>query len=241
MGRDLAPRVAARLGLGLTGDCIDLDMDAGGRLVQHKPAFGGNVVAPILSRTSPEMATVRPGMLRARSPDPSRTATVERLPVQFPPPRVRVAFQSPAGAEGAASLDCADVVVGVGTGIGGPEGLLVIRQLARVLGAPVAATRDVVDAGWLPRHHQVGLTGRAIAPRLYIAVGIRGAMEHVVGIRRATAVVAINSDPKAPIFQNADLGIVGDWSRVVPCLIRELGAAPEQAIPLPVPPAITGR
>lgn len=224
-GRDLAPRVAARLGLGLTGDCIDLDIGADGRLVQHKPAFGGNVVAPILSRTSPEMATVRPGMLNARGPDPARTASVERLPVHLPLPRVRVAMQSVNGGSEAAALDHAEVVVGVGMGIGGTESLPVIRHLAERLGAPIAATRDVVDAGWFPRQHQVGLTGRAIAPRLYIAIGIRGAMEHVVGIRRAGFVVAINSNANAPIFQNADLGIVADWRPVVAALTKAMGEA----------------
>ncbi|MEM3087388.1 MAG: FAD-binding protein [Halobacteria archaeon] len=221
-GRDLAPRVAARLGLGLTGDCIDLGIGGDGRLVQHKPAFGGNVVAPILSRTWPEMATVRPGMLKARSPDSGRTARVERLRVRLPPPRVRVVMRSVNEGSEATALDHAEVIVGVGMGIGVPENLPALRLLAERLGAPMAATRDVVDAGWLPRHHQVGLTGRAIAPRIYMAIGIRGAVEHTVGMRRAGFVIAINPDPKAPIFQSADLGIVGDWSRVVPRLAREL-------------------
>ena len=161
-------------------------------------------------------------MLKARSPDPTRTAPVESLSVHLSPPRARVVLQSTRGAEGAADLDSAEVVVGVGMGIGGPENLPLLQQLAKTLQAPIAATRDVTDAGWLPRHHQVGLTGRSIAPRVYIAVGIRGAMEHTVGIRRVGFVVAINSDPKAPIFQNADLGIVGDWKEMVVRLTQEL-------------------
>ncbi|MBI4363075.1 MAG: electron transfer flavoprotein alpha/ beta subunit [Euryarchaeota archaeon] len=228
-GRDLAPRVAARLGLGLTGDCVDLDINGEGRLVQHKPAFGGNVVAPILSRTSPEMATVRPGMLRARPPDSRRTAPAEPLPVHLPPARVRVALQSRQAGGDIADLESAPIVVGVGMGIGGPENLAPIRRLAELLQAPLAATRDITDAGWLPRHHQVGLTGRAIAPRLYIAIGIRGAMEHMVGVRRAGTIIAINKDPRAPIFPNSDLGIAGDWEQVVPRLTRELAQMKEAA------------
>src|SRR5204862_2331013 len=208
-GRDLAPRVAARLGLGLTSDCVNLEIDAQGNLVQHKPAFGGNVVAPILSRTTPEMATVRPGMLKKARPHPTRQARIEMLwPDDTPMSRVQVLSQTGADVVKAAALDTAEIAIGVGKGIGGPQNLPVIEQLAAALGgAPLAATRDIADLGWLPRQHQVGLTGRAIAPKLYFAIGIRGAFEHLVGIRRAGIVVAINKNPKAPIFQNADLGI----------------------------------
>lgn len=227
IGRDLAPRVAARLGLGLTGDCIDLDVNAQGRLLQYKPAFGGNVVAPILSRTTPEMATVRPGMLKRARPNPSRQARIEML---WPDPtvesRVRVRAHTDTVAGKAAALDSAEIAIGVGKGIGGPTNLPMIEQLAAVLhDAPLAATRDIADLGWLPRHHQVGLTGRAIAPKLYFAIGIRGAFEHTVGIRRAGIVVAINKNPKAPIFQHADCGIVGDYAEVVPLLTAALQEA----------------
>jgi electron transfer flavoprotein alpha subunit len=228
-GRDLAPRVAARLELGLTGDCIDLDLDSQGRLLQYKPAFGGNVVAPILSRTFPEMATLRPGMLKKLLPDPSRQARVEKIPVNgLAEARVRVISQTGEEAARAAALDAADIVVGVGKGVGGPANLAVAEKLAEVLGAPLATTRDVADLGWLPRQHQVGLTGRAIAPKLYLAIAIRGAFEHLVGIRRAGIVVAINKNPKAPIFQAADLGIVGDYAEVVPLLTAALAAAKER-------------
>jgi electron transfer flavoprotein alpha subunit len=227
IGRDLAPRVAARLGLGLTGDCVDLDVNTQGQLLQYKPAFGGNVVAPILSRTSPEMATVRPGMLKKARPNPARQARIEMLwPDAAVTNRVNVISQTGADAGKAAALDSAEIAIGVGKGIGGTTNLPVIAQLAEVLGgAPLAATRDIADLGWLPRQHQVGLTGRAIAPKLYFAVGIRGAFEHTVGIRRAGIVVAINKNPKAPIFQNADLGIVGDYVEVVPLLTRALREA----------------
>jgi electron transfer flavoprotein alpha subunit len=227
IGRDLAPRVAARLGLGLTGDCVDLEVNEQGQLLQYKPAFGGNVVAPILSRTTPEMATVRPGMLKKASPNPARQARIEMLwPDDAVASRVKVLSQTGADAGKAAALDSAEIAIGVGKGIGGPANLPVIEQLAAVLGgAPLAATRDIADLGWLPRQHQVGLTGRAIAPKLYFAIGIRGAFEHTVGLRRAGIVVAINKNAKAPIFQNADVGIVGDYAEVVPLLIKALETA----------------
>jgi electron transfer flavoprotein alpha subunit len=217
-GRDLAPRVAARLGLGLTGDAIDLDLDAEGRVRQMKPAFGGTIVAPILSRTRPEMATVRPGLLHPARPDPARRAVVERLAAPAVPARVRVLEQRPLADAAGAALEAADVVLGVGRGIGGPQALPAVTALATRLGAAIAATRDVTDAGWLPKQHQVGLTGRSIAPRLYVALAISGAPEHVVGLRRAGVIVAINKNPKAPIFKAADLGIVADYAPLLPLL-----------------------
>ncbi len=203
VGRDLAPRLAARRLLGLTSDCIDLDLDGEGRLVQWKPAFGGNLVAPILSRTWPQMATVRPGILRA------------------PAPRPGVAFPAEALAP-SDGLDSAEIVVGVGMGIGGPEGLVPIRELAAALKAPLCTTRDVCDRGWLPRHAQVGLTGRSIAPRLYLAIGIKGAFEHTVGIQRSGAIVAINNDDQAWIWESADYGVKTDWREIVPRLAAAL-------------------
>jgi electron transfer flavoprotein alpha subunit len=221
LGRDVAPRVAARLRLGLTGDCIDLSLDRGGRLLQHKPAFGGAVVAPIWSQTRPEMATVRPGMLPLGKGDRRGAPAVVPLPVDREPSPVRVVAER-WEAEAAAELDHSEVVVGVGMGIGGKEHLPVVQALADVLGGALCATRDVTDKGWLPKQYQVGLTGRAIAPRLYIAVGIRGAFEHVVGVRRAGLIVAINTKPKAPIFKHADLGIAGDYAVYVPLLTERL-------------------
>lgn len=224
LGRDLAPRVAARLELGLTGDCVDLDVNEQGQLLQYKPAFGGNVVAPILSRTTPEMATVRPGMLKKARPQPARQARIEMLwPDDAVESRVQVLSQTGADAGKAAALESAEIAIGVGKGIGSPANLPLIEQLATALGgAPLAATRDIADLGWLPRQHQVGLTGKAIAPKLYFTIGIRGAFEHLVGVRRAGIVVAINKNPKAPVFQNADLGIVGDYTEVVPLLTTAL-------------------
>ncbi len=219
-GRDLAPRVAARLDVGLTGDCIGLEIDGEGRLVQLKPAFGGNIVAPILTKTSPALATVRPGMLLPAQRDASREPILIDLPVDhLPQPTARVVATDYAATIGVA-LDNAEVIVGVGMGVGGPENLPVVQELAAALNAPVGGTRKVVDAGWLPRQMQIGLTGRSVSPRLYVAVGISGKFNHVVGIQRAGLVLAINSNPDAEIFKQADFGIVGDWAQVVPALTR---------------------
>jgi electron transfer flavoprotein alpha subunit len=222
IGRDLAPRVAARLGLGLTGDCIDIGLDADGRLLQYKPAFGGSIVAPILSRTIPEMATVRAGMLTEKEPQPSRRADVVRLPTdQLPGPRLEIVGLRSAG-ETAADLDNAEIVVGIGKGLGGKDNIEATRPLIEFLGASICATRDVTADGWLPRQYQVGLTGRAIAPKLYLAVAIRGAFEHMVGVRRAGVVVAINKNPKAPIFKSCDYGLIGDYKESIDALHRHL-------------------
>ncbi len=221
-GRDLAPRLAARLQLGLTGDCVDLGLDAEGRLLQYKPAFGGSVVAPILSRTIPELATIRPGMLAASAVDPQRHASVERLDVaSLKASKIRVVADEPSAID-TDDLETADIVIGVGMGLGDKGALEGVQSLARRLGAGLCTTRDVVDAGWLPRHLQVGLTGRAIAPKLYLAIAIRGAFEHMVGVRRAGLVVAINKNAKAPVFKQADYGIVADYRAVLPALDAEL-------------------
>jgi electron transfer flavoprotein alpha subunit len=217
IGRDLAPRVAGRLRLGLTGDAIDLELDDQGRTRQMKPAFGGAIVAPILSHTRPEMATVRPGMLRAAEPDPSRAAVVERIAVHPHAARVRVIASTPLDGPAAEGLDSAWLVLGVGKGLG-RDGVLVVQALAERLGAGLAATREVTDAGWLPRQHQVGLTGRAIAPRLYVGLAIAGAMEHMVGLRGAGTIVAVNKSPKAPILKGADLSLVTDAHALLPHL-----------------------
>jgi len=221
-GRDLAPRVAARLKVGLTGDCIGLEIDAPGRLVQLKPAFGGNIVAPILTKTRPALATIRPGMLQSAEPDFARAAVVETLPTDhLGAIRTRV-IRAERSASAGIGLDNAEIIVGVGMGVGSAESLPALQELAAALGASIGATRRVVDAGWLPRQTQIGLTGRSIAPRLYVAVGISGKFNHTVGIQRAGVVLAINNNPEAEIFKQSDYGIVGDWAEVVPALTRAL-------------------
>jgi electron transfer flavoprotein alpha subunit len=218
-GRDLAPRIAARLSLGLTADCIDVDLDERGELIQYKPAFGGNIVALIYSKTLPQIATVKPGMLRAAPADESRNAEAIRL--EIPPVQDRRARLMEVRREVSfevAELDEAARVICVGTGVGGPENLAAIDELARALDARIGATRRVVDQGWLPRHQQIGLTGKVISPALYIGIGVRGALNHTIGIQQAGTIVAINNDPDAEIFHTSDFGIVGDWAEVVPAL-----------------------
>ena len=225
-GRDVASRVAAALSLGLTGDCVDLEIDESGALVQLKPALGGNVVAPILSSTRPYMATLRPGLLTPVAPDRGLDAPVEVVDVdQTPAPDMRLLEVHRESDAGGLALERARVVVGVGMGVGGPEKLPAIHAVARRLGAEVAATRNVADAGWLPRQLQVGLTGKAIAPQVYIAVGIRGDFNHMVGIQRAGTILAINNNPnprRSPILQGADFSIVGDWETHLPPLADAL-------------------
>ncbi len=217
-GRDWGPRLAARLGLGLTGDAIGLEIDAENRMVALKPAFGGNIIAPILSKTHPQMATVRPGMLELAEPNRKRHGEIETVRRAIKRPLSRLLAEYPLLDTSVARLEGAEVVIGVGMGLGGPEGVNAIKELARVLGAGICATRRVTDAGWIPRQHQVGLTGKAIDARLYIAVGVRGAPNHTVGLKRAETVVAINNDPEALIFERADFGLVSDWAYIVPAL-----------------------
>jgi electron transfer flavoprotein alpha subunit len=225
-GRDFAPRVAARLQLGLTGDAIGLEVNDEDLLVQLKPAFGGNIVAPILSKTFPQMATVRAGMLEAMQPDWSRQPHIQRLELpDVGPIRTNTVQTTQEVDTTALSLEDADIVVAVGTGLGRRDNLKLARDLADVLGAAIGATRRVTDAGWLPRQHQIGLTGKAVAPQLYFALGIRGVMNHVIGIQRAQTIVAMNKDPEAPIFQFANYGIVGDCLQILPALTQALAEA----------------
>ena len=227
-GRDLAARVAGRLELGLTGDCVGLDIDDEGRLSQLKPAFGGSIVAPILSRTLPNMATVRPGILTACEPDESIEPMVNRIGVDsVAASGLRVLRSvSDESAEGA-ELEHATRIVAVGKGIGGPENLGPIRELAAAFGASIGTTRDVADLGWLPRQYQIGLSGKAVAPSLYVAVALRGPFNHTVGIQRSGTIVAINNSARSQIFRASDFGILGDWTEIVPeltgAVMRRLG------------------
>lgn len=222
IGRDFIPRVAARLGLGMTSDCIGLELNQQGQLVQLKPAFGGNIVAPILSRTIPQLATVRPGMLSAAEATPSRKGEIVEVHPTGVKAMAQMVEERYEADRDALRLDNADVIVAAGFGVGGPEKVSIVNDLAEVLDAPIATTRKVVDLGWLPRQLQIGLTGRSVSPRLYVAIGVRGAFNHMVGVGRARLVVAINKDPNAPIFKNCDYGIVGDYAEVVPLLTKKL-------------------
>ncbi|MBX8631760.1 MAG: FAD-binding protein [Thermoplasmata archaeon] len=206
-GREIAPSIAARTGLGLTADCIDLRF-AEGRLLQYKPAFGGGIVASITSRTVPEMATVRQGMLRRRKGTGTHRMIVSTLKANG---AVKVRRTGHIPVDGTyRPLHGSNIVIGLGRGLRGSENVRKILPLAERLGAAVGGTRPIVDAGWIPRQQQIGLTGTSISPGLYIALGISGQDNHVVGIRYAGKVVAVNSRQDAPIFRYADIGIVGD-------------------------------
>src|SRR5581483_2902599 len=223
-GRDLAPRLAARLNLGLTGDCIDLGIDEQQRLVQYKPAFGGSIISSILSNTTPAMATLRPGMLSAIAPDSNRKPTIEQVTIRSDISeqiRARIVGREQHDT-GVAELESARTIIGVGMGVGEPEQYQPVYQLAELLEAAIGATRNVTDKGWLPKQKQIGLTGRAVAPQLYIALGIRGAAEHIAGIRKAGYVLSINKNKRAAIFKHSDLGVVGDVHVLLPLLIEQL-------------------
>jgi electron transfer flavoprotein alpha subunit len=217
-GRDWGPRLAARLGLGLTGDAVGLELDGEGRMVALKPAFGGNIVAPILSKTYPQMATVRQGVLELGAPNLARAAGIETVRVEVGAPMTRLINSTSNLDHSIAPLDGAEVIVGIGMGVGGPEGVEVVKDFARTIGAAMCATRRVTDKSWVAHQLQVGLTGKAIGPRLYFSVGIRGVPNHTVGIKRAETVVAINNDPDAVIFERANFGLVGDWEPITRAL-----------------------
>jgi electron transfer flavoprotein alpha subunit len=217
-GRDWGPRLAARLGLGLTGDAIDIELDPENRMIALKPAFGGNIVAPIYSKTFPQMATVRPGVLELGAPSETRQAEIETARVEVSAPKSRLVKAHSTLDPTIVPLEGAEVVIGIGTGVGGPEGVARVAAFARVLGAAMCATRRVTDQGWVPRQLQVGLTGKSIDPRLYIAVGVRGAPNHTCGLKRAQTVVAINNDADALIFERANIGLVADWQKILPAL-----------------------
>ena len=227
-GRDLAPRLAARLRLGLTADCTGLDIDDDGQLVQTRPAFGGNIMASILSPyTRPQMSTVRPNVFPVGAPHIGRRGPVEDADVALSPGLVRtkvleVETLKSAGDEG---IENARIIVAAGQGLHTRENMKLVADLAEALGGKVAGSRPLVELGWIPHTIQVGQSGTTVSPDLYVAVGISGAVQHLVGMSSARKIIAINADPEAPIFKIADLGIVGDALQVLPKLIRDVKAA----------------
>jgi electron transfer flavoprotein alpha subunit/NAD-dependent dihydropyrimidine dehydrogenase PreA subunit len=225
-GRDLAPRVAARLSAGLTADCTGLDIDEAERLlVQTRPAFGGNLMATIVCRRArPQMATVRPGVMKALDPDASRAGRVVEVPVHLDERGVlaKIVEVVQQEAEGRVNLQDAEIIVSGGRGLGKPESFALIRDLAQALGGAVGASRAAVDAGWIPAYHQVGQTGRTVQPKLYIACGISGAVQHLAGMSSSDCIIAINKDPDAPIFNVATYSIVADLFDFLPALTRKL-------------------
>jgi electron transfer flavoprotein alpha subunit len=213
-GREVAARAAAATGAGLVGDAIMLEAHDG-RLVAGKPAFAGALVADITCRSATQMATVRPGMLPA--PPQSEPARAVRTVVRPVDVRGRVRVLSERRDDDLETLARAEVVLGVGTGVL-PEEYALLSPLAALLGAELGATRKVTDRGWAPRSRQVGITGRSISPRLYVALGLSGKFNHMVGVRAAGTILAVNPDRAAPVFTHCDIGIVGDWHEVVPKL-----------------------
>lgn len=224
VGRDLAGAVATQLQTGLTADCTGLEIEEGTRLLlQTRPAFGGNIMATIrTAHHRPQMATVRPRVMEAAAPDLSRTGEIITETLQLEPEdlRVQVAGFKSADEMDKPDLQFAEVIVSGGRGLGGPAGFDLLRELAEALGGTVGASRGAVDAGWISHDYQVGQTGQTVRPRLYVACGISGAIQHRVGMQTSDLIVAINSDPNAPIFQVADYGVVGDIYQVVPEMTR---------------------
>lgn len=225
IGRDLAPRVAARLGTGLTADCVALDIEQEtGLLLQTKRGYSGNMILTFVCPDHrPQMATVRQGVLQPCPRDASRRGDIVSLPICPGQENLRLKILKKAKrAEQGSSPEEARVVVACGRGIGGLENFHRLEDLAQSLGAAVVATKEITDLGWLPAGHMVGQTGITVKPELYIACGISGAMQHTSGMWGSGIIVAINKDPKAEIFQIADYGIVGDVNEVIGALIQEL-------------------
>lgn len=228
-GRDLAPRLSCRLCTGLTADCTNLDVDEEtGNMAWTRPAFGGNLMATILCPDHrPQLGTVRPGVFKKEKPAHGGKAEVIRESFAFPKENIRtsVVDRIKEAAGELVDLENAEIIVSGGRGVGGPEGFDTIRKLADVLGATVGASRAAVDADWIGHSHQVGQTGKTVGPKIYIACGISGAIQHIAGMSSSDCIIAINKDPDAPIFSIADYGIVGDLFEVVPALAEEIRKA----------------
>lgn len=225
IGRDMGPRLAGRLYTGLTADCTGLAIDPETKgLLQTRPAFGGNIMATIITpRHRPQMSTVRPGVMKKAEPDFARRAKVEKLTVKLDKADIHTdVVEFVKAVKQAVNLVEADVIVSGGRGLGGPDGFKLIKELADALGGVVGSSRAAVDSGWISQDHQVGQTGKTVRPKLYIACGISGAIQHLAGMQTSGCIVAINKNPDAPIFGVADFGIVGDLYKVIPMILDEL-------------------
>ncbi|TWH47143.1 electron transfer flavoprotein subunit alpha/FixB family protein [Sporomusa sp. KB1] len=225
-GRDLGPRVAARLKTGLTADCTGLAVNEETKDVAWtRPAFGGNLMATIFcSDTRPQMGTVRPGVFKKAEPDTGRTAPITKEEIHMPAEMIRtkVVDLIKAVSDSGVKIEEADIIVSGGRGMGKPENFALLKELANLLGGAVGASRAAVDAGWMPPLQQVGQTGKTVSPKIYFACGISGAIQHLAGMSASDVIIAINKDPEAPIFDAADYGIVADLFEVVPVLIEEI-------------------
>lgn len=225
-GRDIAPRISSALNTGLTADCTNLDINEKGMLAATRPTFGGGLMATILCKNMPQMASVRPKVLQAAcSPIIKDTQFIEIQPqIDNVEKRVELVEFIPNKQVSGKRIDEAEIIVSGGKGLKSPEGFKMLEELANALNGAVGASRAAVDAGWVDHSIQVGQTGKTVMPKLYIACGISGAIQHTVGMNASDKIIAINKDPKAPIFNIADIGIVGDVYEIVPELIKMLKA-----------------
>lgn len=226
IGRDLAPRVASRVETGLTADCTQLDIDLDDRnLLQTRPAFGGNLMATIVtSDFRPQMSTVRPGVMKKLEPVRGRTGETIEVDAGIAESDIRIKVREILHEkQKGVLLEEAEVIVSGGRGLGSPEGFKILEPLAERLDGKIGASRAAVDSGWIDKSHQVGQTGKTVKPVIYIACGISGAIQHLAGMKDSDVIIAINTDPSAPIFDTANYAIVGDYKEVVPSLVESLG------------------
>ena len=224
IGRDLAPRVAARLDTGLTADCTKLDIDpVDKKLMQTRPAFGGNIMATIICpKNRPQMSTVRPGVMDKLEKDPSKQGELIKIEANLKASDIRTnVIEVVKAAKELVSLTDADIICSGGRGLGDPSGFELIKKLADKVGGVVGSSRAAVDAGWIDHSHQVGQTGTTVKPKIYFACGISGAIQHLAGMQTSDIIIAINKDPDAPIFEVADYAIIGDLYKVIPQIIEE--------------------
>jgi electron transfer flavoprotein alpha subunit len=237
LGRDLAGAVATSLGTGLTADCTQLEMGevkgaATNLLLATRPAFGGNIMATIVCRKHrPQMSSVRPRVFPAPEPNPDAQGEIIRGRVDITDEDAPACIlEIIRDKDESVDIEYADVIVSGGRGLGDPGGFSLIKELADLLGGVVGASRPCVDGGWIEYAHQVGQSGRTVRPKLYIAAGISGALQHKVGMQNSDFIIAINSDPNAPIFDVADVGIVGDLYEVIPAMIAAIKTRKEALI-----------
>jgi len=221
LGRSLGPRVAAALGTGLTADCIGLDTDEDGNLIQIRPAFTGSILAQMKTATRPQMSTVRYKVMQEKARDLNRRGEIIKRDVELVPSLLTIKKQERLSEVNIAITE-ADVIVSGGRGLKKAEDFGILADLAELLGGVVGSSRPLVDDGWIAREHQVGFSGNTVKPKLYVACGISGSPQHLAGMRGSDVIVAINTDPSAPIFRVADYGIVGDLYELVPKLANEI-------------------
>lgn len=225
VGRQLAPRTAARFRTGLTADCTVLDINENTDLVQIRPAFGGNIMAQILTpNTRPQMATVRYKVMQAPARQSEETGEVIACEIEDQKLQCHVEVLSVAAKKLEETIDSAEVLVVAGRGIKKADDLIMLKELAGLLGGQVAATRPVIEAGWMDAKHQVGLSGRTVRPKLIITCGVAGAIQFVAGMNHSDVIISINKDPKAMIFQVANYGLVGDIYEIIPKMIEKIKA-----------------